>query len=80
MTSTAESPPSKIDDLLLELEDETQANAVIKNTILPLEVGWLIRAIQEKCTKDREKMSEEIERELNVSPHDFLLSRSKINI
>ncbi len=80
-----ESPPSQIDDLLLDLEDPAKANATIKRILLPKEAGWLARAVREKCMKDRERMHDEIERDLNVcipglSALPFILTLSEIYI
>lgn len=63
----SESPPSKIDDFLLDLEDPVKAKETIKKILLPSEAGWLIRAVKEKLAKDREMMNDSIERDLEVS-------------
>lgn len=65
-------PPDSVDDLLFALEEtctnpspNESPNAIITRTTRE-EAGWLACAIREKLVKDRENMSEEIDRELQV--------------
>ena len=67
-----DSPPDDIEDLLYTLEEacsnarpSTSPQDIIKRTSKE-DAGWLARAIHEKCAKDRERMGEEIEKELDV--------------
>jgi hypothetical protein len=57
--------PDHIDNLYDELEDPLNATKTIAS-VTTNEAGWLARYIREKSLRDREAVSEEVERELQV--------------
>ncbi|KAL4253568.1 Breast cancer type 2 susceptibility protein [Abortiporus biennis] len=60
-----DSAPEYIEDLLYELEDPTKANETLRG-VSALDAGWLSEGLRDKCKRDREKMSDDLERDLNA--------------
>ncbi|KAK7695063.1 hypothetical protein QCA50_002252 [Cerrena zonata] len=64
MPSVNESVPEHIEDLMVELEDLTEANNIFRCLSIK-DSGWLLQLMQQKVNKDRQTFYDGMERELD---------------
>jgi hypothetical protein len=61
----SESSPDNLNHLVDELEDSEDPSSII-NTVQKENAGWLAFLLRSKCQTDRDRASEEVDRELAV--------------